>query len=65
MSNQVVMDNVGEKLEIAMSSHSSVAFTTETCLQETGESNRIINVHGKDFEQLPDITVTRDCKVFS
>ena len=64
MSNQVVMDNVAERLETAPSSHSSVVFTMATCLQETDESNRKIKVHREDFEQLSDITVTRDCKVF-
>ena len=65
MSNKVVMDNVAERLETALSSHSSVVFTMATCLQETDESNRRNKVHGEDFEQLSDITITRDCKIFS
>ena len=65
MSNLVVMNNVAERLETALSSHSSVVFTMATCLQETDESNRRIKVHAEDFEQLSDFTVTRDCKVFS
>ena len=65
MLSQLVMDNMAERLEIALSSHSSVVVTMATCLQETDQSNRRSKVHGEDFEQLFDITVTRDCKVFS
>ena len=62
LSSQLVMDDMAERLEIALSSHSSVVVTMATCLQETDQSNRRIKVHGEDFEQLFDITVTRDKK---